>query len=180
MNSIFLEAESFHNCGGWVVDTVPMHRMGSACLMAHGAGVPVADAETGIDIDCPGEYHLFARTRDWTAVWGRGTPAGRFTLRIDGIDLPTELGTNGEEWAWQKAGSIRLTRGKHRLALHDLTGFNARCDAIYLTTDPEEIPPDGDAELDAFRRKHTPIKTTDDPVIYDLVVASRAEALLGP
>lgn len=171
MNSIFLEAESFHNCGGWVVDTVPMHRMGSACLMAHGAGVPVADAETGIDIDCPGEYHLFARTRDWTAVWGRGTPAGRFTLRIDGIDLPTELGTNGEEWAWQKAGSIRLTRGKHRLALHDLTGFNARCDAIYLTTDPEEIPPDGDAELDAFRRKHTPIKTTDDPVIYDLVVA---------
>ena len=77
MSSVFLEAESFRNRGGWVVDTVPMHRMGSACLMAHGAGVPVADAETEIDIDCPGEYHLFARTRDWTAVWKRGTPAGR-------------------------------------------------------------------------------------------------------
>ena len=110
MNSLFLEAESFSQRGGWVVDPAAMGEMGSAYLMAHGAGVPVADAETSIEIPEAGEYHIWARTRDWTAVWKRGTPAGRFTIRISGYELPQVLGTNGEKWAWQKAGSLRLSQ----------------------------------------------------------------------
>ena len=163
MNSLFLEAESFSQRGGWVVDPAAMGEMGSAYLMAHGAGVPVADAETSIEIPEAGEYHIWARTRDWTAVWKRGTPAGRFTIRISGYELPQVLGTNGEKWAWQKAGSLRLLAGEHTVALHDLTGFNGRCDALYFSTDPMDVPPDGGRGLEEFRKEKCAIVPVDDP-----------------
>ena len=170
MNSLFLEAESFQKRGGWVADPSAMEEMGSAYLMAHGAGIPVADAETEIEIPESGEYHVWARTRNWTAVWKRGTPAGRFTVRISGFELPEILGTNGEKWAWQKAGMLRLSAGIHTIVLHDLTGFNARCDALYLSSDPEDVPPDGGRELEEFRRKQSGIPISDDPQEYDLIV----------
>lgn len=171
-HSLFLEAESFRDLGGWVLDPSAMHKMGSAYLMAHGAGVPVADAVTEIRISVPGTYHVWARTRDWTAVWKRGRPAGQFTIRINDSELPGILGTNGESWAWQKAGITPfLSEGIHRIALHDLTGFNGRCDAVYLTADPEDIPPDSASELEAFRREKSGISITDDPGEYDLIVA---------
>lgn len=171
MSSLFLEAESFRDRGGWVIDPSAMNQMGSAYLMAHGAGVPVADAKTEIRIPVSGEYHIWARTRDWTAVWKRGTPAGRFTLKADGTELPAILGTNGELWAWQKAGTVPFSAGLHTLALHDLTGFNGRCDAVYLSTDPDDVPPDGGAALTAFRREKSGITPVDDPAEYDLIVA---------
>ena len=171
MSCLFLEAESFRTPGGWVIDPSAMHKMGSAYLMAHGAGVPVADAETIVEITEPGDYIIRARTRDWTAVWKRGTPAGRFTLKIDGVELPQVLGTNGEKWAWQVAGTRHLSAGSHTLALHDLTGFNGRCDALYFSTDPGDVPPDGGVELETFRRKKCGIRIADAPLEYDLVVA---------
>lgn len=171
MSSLFLEAESFRTHGGWVVDPSAMHKMGSAYLMAHGAGVPVADAETSLEITEPGDYTVRARTRDWTAVWKRGTPAGRFTLKIDGVELPQVLGTNGEKWAWQTAGKLFLSAGAHTLALHDLTGFNGRCDALYFSTDPDDVPPDDGTMLEPFRRKKCGIRIADDPMEYDLIVA---------
>ena len=51
MANLFLEAESFAERGGWVIDCASMHKMGSAYLMAHGASVPVADAVTEINLD---------------------------------------------------------------------------------------------------------------------------------
>ena len=171
MNYLFLEAESFRELGGWVIDPSSMHQMGSSYLMAHGAGVPVADAETEIEISEPGVYHIWARTRDWTAVWKRGTSAGRFTLWIDGVELPQILGTNQEQWSWQKVGSAALESGTHKIALHDLTGFNGRCDAIYFSTDPGDVPPDGGAELEKFRRNKTGVEISDEPEIFDLIVA---------
>ena len=171
MWSLFLEAESFRTLGGWVVDPSAMHRMGSAYLMAHGAGVPVADAETEFEITARGEYHVWARTRDWAAVWKRGTPPGRFTIRIDGSELPEVLGTNGSSWAWQKAGSLMLSPGVHQIALHDLTGFNGRCDAVYLTGDPADAPPDEADALSRFRREKCAVSICDDPEEYDLIVA---------
>ena len=42
---IWIEAESFQNKGGWVVDQQFMDLMGSPYLMAHGLGEPVADAD---------------------------------------------------------------------------------------------------------------------------------------
>ena len=42
MSHLFIEAESFQNLGGWVVDQQSMETMGSSYVMAHGMGVPVA------------------------------------------------------------------------------------------------------------------------------------------
>lgn len=171
MAYIFLEAEAFAEHGGWVIDCASMQQMGSAYLMAHGAGHPVADAVTELNIPQDGTYFLYVRTRDWTAVWKKGSPAGRFQIQIDGRYDDTEFGTNGENWAWQKGGVFPLTAGKHTIALHDLTGFNGRCDAIYLTDDPNDIPPDTPEALEKFRKERNGIEIQDVETEYDLVVA---------
>ena len=170
MNQYFIEAESFKNLGGWAIDQQSMDQMGSPYIMAHGLGVPVADAETEIDVST-GRYAVWARTRDWTAVWGKGTPAGRFDVRVDGEPLPTVLGTNGAAWAWQKAGEIDLGAGRHTLALHDLTGFNGRCDAIYMTADLGFTPPDDTAAIEEMRRALNWHEIAECEEDYDLIVA---------
>ncbi len=43
---ILVEAESFREKGGWAVDQQFMDKMGSPYLIAHGLGMPVADAVT--------------------------------------------------------------------------------------------------------------------------------------
>ncbi|MBO5219469.1 MAG: hypothetical protein J6C52_08565, partial [Clostridia bacterium] len=133
MTRMLIEAESFRERGGWLIETQSMPTMGSAYLMAHGMGIPVADAVTETELPA-GNYTFWARTRDWTKIWGRGKPAGRFTLNVNGTPLETTLGTNDSKWSWQRAGSMTLPGGKVTLALHDLTGFNGRCDAIYITS----------------------------------------------
>lgn len=170
MNQYFIEAESFKNLGGWAIDQQSMDQMGSPYIMAHGLGVPVADAETEIDVSA-GRYAVWAHTRDWTAVWGKGTPAGRFDVRVDGEPLPTVLGTNGAAWAWQKAGEIDLGAGRHTLALHDLTGFNGRCDAIYMTDDLGFTPPDDTAAIEEMRRTLNWHEIAECEEDYDLIVA---------
>ncbi len=170
MAHVWLEAEAFDSLGGWVVDAQSMDQMGSAYVMAHGMGIPVADATTVCTIPAAGTWTVWVRTRDWTAAWGRGVPAGRFQLLVNGQALPEVLGTNGPAWGWQKAGSLGLPQGEIRLAFHDLTGFNGRCDALYFTTDGD-TPPADDPELVEFRRQKAAIAVEDDPVEYDLVVA---------
>jgi len=167
---IFLETEMFDSLGGWIVETQCREAMGSFWIFAHGCGRPVADASTAFTTEKPAEWHIFVRTRDWTAVWKRGTPAGRFNILFDGVPQNAELGTNGPEWGWQSAGSVRLEAGTHNVALHDLTGFDGRCDAVYLTDEANDVPPNGRAELDIFRRQFAENELKEDPVQYDLIV----------
>ncbi len=170
MPTYWIEAESFHNLGGWVIEQQSIAQMGSPYLMAHGLGVPVADATT--DFLCEeGTYHVFARTRDWTAVWNVPSSAGRFQILIDGAPLPAVLGTNGADWAWQPVGTVHLDAGTHALALHDLTGFNGRCDALALTTDEELTLPDSGAALAELRRELSWHQTETEETPYDLIVA---------
>lgn len=168
---VWLEAEGFKTLGGWVIDQQSMGQMGSAYIMAHGMGIPVADAETVCAIPAHGDWVVWVRTRDWSAPWQRGTPAGRFHVVINGTTLPAVLGTQGVAWGWQKAGRIALEKGDATVALHDLTGFNGRCDALYLTTDSAFTPADDPQKLAAFRTQATRIERQDDPVVYDLAIA---------
>ena len=168
---VWLEAESFDMLGGWVIDQQSMDQMGSAYVMAHGMGIPVQDAATVCAIPQSGEWTVWVRTRDWTAPWKRGKPAGLFKVVINGNALPETLGTNGSLWGWQKAGIVTLEKGHARIALHDLTGFNGRCDALYLTTDANLQPENDKEKLAAFRRKLAKTVCKDDPVVYDLAVA---------
>ena len=57
------------------------------------------------------------------------------------------------------------------LALHDLTGFEGRCDAIVFSADDSFTPPNGDPEMAAFasRRCGLPAKP-EDAGPFDLVV----------
>ena len=169
MNCIFIEAESLKNKGGWVVDTASMEVLHSAYLMAHGMGEPVADAFDEINISVSDDYYVWALTRDWTATWNVKESAGKFKILIDDQALENTLGTNGKDWAWQFAGKCSLSIGNHKLALHDLTGFNGRCDALYLSN-TQNPPPNDIKALDKMRQRLNwkCIKLSEKT--YDLVV----------
>lgn len=168
---VLVEAEAFAERGGWVVDSQFMDQMGSPFLLAHGLGRPVFDATTQVLIQNAGDYRVFVRTRDWVAPWGAPGAPGRFQVVVNGKPLGTTFGTERAEWHWQDGGTVALPQGPTRIALHDLTGFEGRCDAIVLSADPDFIPPDDPAELAAFRERHGGVSpTVKEGGRFDLVV----------
>ncbi len=139
--SFLVEAEQFSDKGGWGVDTQFIESMGSPYLIAHGLGTPVADAKTEISVPEDGTYHIWARTVDWTKRLGRPDSAGVFAISVNGRKTGTELGRNDKAWTWQPAGETELKAGKATLALHDLTGFDGRVDAVLFSSDASFTPP---------------------------------------
>ena len=172
---LLVEAESFRNKGGWVVDQQFMDQMGSPYLMAHGIGLPVADAVTTVEFPETGTYFIFVRTFNWTSPWVSGNGPGKFQLKINGKSLPVTLGDTGNQWMWQKAGKIDVKNKKTELTLHDLTGFNGRCDAIFFTKDASFIPPSEVKQLTGFRKNLLGI-TVQDGGKYDFVVVGGGAA----
>ncbi|WP_243350261.1 FAD-dependent oxidoreductase [Parabacteroides sp. FAFU027] len=168
---LLVEAESFINKGGWVVDQQFMDVMGSPYIMAHGMGKPVADASTTVTFPGSGTYYVYVRTFNWTFPWAKGTGPGAFTLKVGGKRLSTTLGTEGSQWMWQKAGTVSVKDKQTTLVLSDLSGFNGRCDAIYFTTEKGSTPPADVNELALFRKKLLNIPLNPGNVEkYDLVV----------
>ncbi len=151
-NFVFLEAEQFDDLGGWDVDQQSMEQMGSAYLLAHGLGVPVKDAVTTVKVPVPGRYRVWVRTRDWVAPWNAPGAPGKFQVLVDGQALSTTFGTEGALWHWQDGGVVTVG-SKLTVALHDLTGFEGRCDAILLCDDVQFNPPNEKVELTKFRRR---------------------------
>jgi len=148
---LFFEAEDFDDIGGWSVDQQAMDQMGSAYLLAHGLGVPVKDAVTKAKISSPGSYRVWVRTHDWVAPWKAPGAPGKFQLLVDGKPLAQTFGTEGADWHWQDGGMVDLGP-QATLALHDLTGFEGRCDAIIFSKDPAFRPPNDLPALAKFRR----------------------------
>jgi hypothetical protein len=162
---MLIEAESFSDLGGWVVDQQSMDVMGSPYVLAHGLGRPVADART--TIAAPGLWRLFVRTRDWVAPHGPGA----FQVLIDGRPVPMVFGVGGDgAWRWHDGGTVALG-ATSELALHDLTGFAGRCDALLFAPPDAPPPPEGGPELAAFRRACRGVVAAREPGPYDLVVA---------
>ena len=170
-HTVLLEAESFANRGGWAVDQQFMDQMGSPYLLAHGLGTPVADATTTVTFPATGTYRVFVRTMDWVARWNAPGHPGRFQVLIDRKPLSTLFGTRGADWTWHDGGTVTIAKRQVALALHDLTGFNGRCDAIMFATDMGFRPPN---DLDAMRRfRHKALGLPDAPADagqFDLVV----------
>ena len=140
--SLLVEAESFEHKGGWLVDPQFVEEMGSPYLLAHGLGKPVENAFTVVRLPETGLYHLWVRTKNWAP--GEWTPPGEFKLLVDGTPAGATLGTE-PGWAWQDAGSVNITKKSVKLEIEDLTGFEGRCDAVYLSK--SAIPPPGDLNL---------------------------------
>lgn len=168
---LFVETESFSCKGGWVVDQQFMDVMGSPYLLAHGMGEPVKDASTQVEFPEKGTYYVYVRTYNWTSPWKEGEGAGKFCLYVDGKKIKTVLGATGNKWLWQPAGRISVKSLNCEIKLHDLTGFEGRCDAIYFTTDAKDVPPSDIDSLDKFRREKLNIPVTPPTESgYDLVV----------
>ncbi|MEL7162320.1 MAG: FAD-dependent oxidoreductase, partial [Bacteroidota bacterium] len=168
---VFVEAEQFADHGGWELDQQAMDQMGSPYLLAHGLGVPVADATTEIFFPEPGKYRVWVRTRDWVAPWQAPGAPGKFQLLINGSPLEETFGTKSATWHWHDGGVVEAS-GKTTLALRDLTGFEGRCEAILFCKDPDFTPVDDVAALTKFRRKL--LGLAEQPEAggeFDLVVA---------
>ncbi len=177
--TILIEAESFKDFGGWVIDQQFMDYMGSPFLLAHGMGIPVKDAITKISFPEIGVFKVWVRTRDWTAPWinevevngNEYKPPGKFKLLVNGRTLNTTFGTEGAGWHWQHGGEVKITQRENEVRLHDLTGFEGRCDAIIFSKDPELIPPNGGLELVSIRRELSGSpKEPDNAGDFDFVV----------
>jgi hypothetical protein len=147
---VLLEAESMADAGGWVVDQQFMDLMGSPYLLAHGLGEPVPDAVSEVRFSEPGEYTVWVRTRDWVAPWKAPGAPGRFEVLVDGRPLDATFGTEGADWHWQRGPTVRVG-ARAQVALHDLTGFDGRCDAILFSRDAGYEPPSSGAELEKLR-----------------------------
>lgn len=170
-SQVLVEAESFTTKGGWVVDQQFMDLMGSSFLMAHGLGNPVADATTRVNFTKSGTYHVFVCTRNWAGHWTDKDAPGKFQVLVNGKALLPVFGAQSTGWNWQYGGAVKVNKGENTLALHDLTGFNGRCDAIYFTTDAKFKPANDLAGLAAFRKQALGLpQTPEDAGKYDLVV----------
>ena len=169
--SLFVETETFTDYGGWSLDHQFMDQMASPYLIAHGIGRPVKDAKAKVNFKDGGSYYVYVRTYNWTSPWSAKDGPGAFTLLVNDHRLPVKLGTKGASWMWQYAGKVNVPKGESEIALHDLTGFDGRCDALYFTKHYEDVPPSDIKELGAFRYRKMQI-----PIIpefkgeYDFVV----------
>lgn len=177
-NSVMVLATTFADKGDWIVEQQFVLQMGSSYLLAHGIGTPLEkDAVTTVEVPAEGDYHLLVRTKNWTAFWSEGKTPGIFSVKVDGVADAAEFGTGCEgatrseraAWYWQQGGTWHLTAGTHTLALHDLTGFDGRCDALILTTS-DEVP---DRSLETYCALRESLLGPNEPVdkgTYDLVV----------
>jgi len=170
-HTVLIEAEAFSDRGGWVVDQQFMDEMGSPFVLAHGLGIPVKDASTTVTFPAAGTYRVWVRTRDWVAGWKATGAPGKFQLLVDGKAVKTTFGTEGAKWHWQGGGAVEISKTKAIVTLHDLTGFEGRCDAIVFSADPKFKPPEDMKTMTPWRRKllgHP--ETPPDAGEFDLVV----------
>lgn len=178
--TVLVEAESFADPGGWVLDTQFIEIMGSPYLMAHGLGTPVKDAVTTVAFPETGGYRVWVRTKDWVARWQAPGAPGKFQVLVNGQALPETFGTQGADWFWHPGGTVTVNTKQVRIALHDLTGFNGRCDAILFSRDSSFTPPNDPTPMAAWRRQllGVPEKPVDAGE-YDLVVVGGGYGGMG-
>jgi hypothetical protein len=164
---VLLEAESFDDKGGWVVDPQFIEQMGSSYVLAHGMGIPVENAKTQVNFTENGNYKVWLRTKNW--IPGEWEAPGKFQIKVNEKVLENTLGLRSG-WGWEFAGAVEINGKNNTVELVDLTGFNGRCDAIYFTTSANE-PPSSMKKLATWRKTVVmePLAPTETKK-YDLVV----------
>ena len=173
---IFVECESFDNRGGWVVDPQFVEQMGSPYLMAHGMGEPVENASTTIEFPSGGSYHIWARTTDWAP--GPWESPGQFNIWLDEEQAPKTMGYY-KGWGWNYAGKVKVKGGPVLLQLEDLTGFNGRCDALYISNKYRTPTNQRDYLKDMRSRFSGDRVTPEETQTFDLVVVGGGIAGCG-
>ncbi len=150
------------------MDAQFIDQMGSPYLLAHGLGKPVEDAYTMAEFPETGLYHVWVRTKDW-APYPEGP--GAFKVIIDGKALTETFGSSGMTgWQWYYGGTVDISKKNTEIKIHDLSGFEGRCDAIYFSKSKNEKLPNDVVGIGKFRQK---LLSTPDPTNegnFDLVV----------
>jgi hypothetical protein len=171
---IWIDAAEFSKYGGWKLDTQFIRESGIAYLIADGAGTPVSDAETFIDIPAEWTYRIWARTRNWIKDYTPGT----FTLSLGSKTNAAKCGAQPSDlWKWEIAGDFRVKKGIQKLTLHDLSGFYGRCSAVIISNDFDFTP---DQDNATFFRTRTILKKESGIIgtarFFDVVVAGGGPA----
>lgn len=153
-SGVLIEASAFADPGGWKIDTQHYQQMGGSYLLAHGMGQPVQNATTEVEIPGAGEWQVWVRNRDWCK--GDWESPGRFKVHIAGQTLEPVFGMADEHWHWQNGGKVSIgAPGKIQVAVEDLTGFDGRFDAIFLTREENPALPNEPVELSAWKDQLT-------------------------
>ncbi|NOZ21675.1 MAG: FAD-dependent oxidoreductase [Planctomycetes bacterium] len=171
---IWIDAEDFADYGGWCLDTQFVHLMGSAYLIASGIGKPVADATVKVDIPQAGTYRLWVRAKNWLKDYA----PGQFKVIVGEKATDKTFGkAQDEAWLWESGGDFDLPQGKVKIALHDLTGYYGRCDALVLTTDRDYVPPADVAQINTERARLTGLSLEPKLVgEFDVIVVGAGSA----
>ena len=173
---LWLEAEKFADYGGWEIDTQFVHKMGSAYLITKGVLKPLDPAKTKVAVPSSGTWRAWVRTKDWLPEFS----PGRFAIEVGGR-RSVDLGVSKKDgWRWENAGDFTLPAGETTVALVDLSGGFARCDAVLLTTNLGYVPPDGGEQLESERRRLSGMEPAiADGGEYDVVVVGAGPGGLG-
>ena len=178
--NVWVEAESLSDHGGWVLDTQFIDIMGSPYLLAHGMGRPVKDAKGTVAVSATGQWRVWVRTKNWVGPWEAPGSPGRFHVSVGGKRLAPEFGATGKDWRWEDGGTVEVGDRTVEVALHDLTGFEGRVDAILLTQDLAFTPPDDFKATNELRRKSLGLpEVAPETEEYDLVVVGGGYSGLG-
>lgn len=174
---LWVEAEDFADYGDWKLDTQFVHKMGSAYLLACGVGTPIGEAATEVQVPQAGTYRVWVRTRNWLKDFAPGT----FTVSVAGKRSERTLGAAAPEvWTWEDAGEFEVAKGAVRLALIDLSGAFARCDALLLTRDLAYTPP---AALEACQKERARLAGRPEKIEeageFDVIVVGAGTAGCG-
>lgn len=175
-DSVLLSGVMFGNTGGWTKETQFISECGSSYLVAHGLSVPVEDASTVFHAPASGKYHIAVRSRNWTGEMSDAPGPGQFRIVIDGRSCGSIFGDTGKGWKWYDGGHIYLSEGNHNLAVHDITGLDARFDSVLLTL-TDYFPDDSIDTVWALRNR---LSGSDSPAgetaRFDVVVAGEGLA----
>lgn len=138
MDIIWIDALEFDDYGGFRAETQFVHEMGQGYLFACKVpGVPVDAATTKIKIERDATYRVWVRTKNWR----QPEAPGRLKVRVDGAQLPRELGQAPiDSWYFEIAGDIHLTRGEHEIKVEDTTGYFGRFSSVIVTDDMDFMP----------------------------------------
>ncbi len=169
--TVIVEAENFDNPGGWVVDQQSIDHIGSSYLLAHGLGTPCEDAVTKINFKRQGKYYVWVRTRNWAPAPIKAQSAGRFIVKVNNQSLDTIFGQDQTKWNWHYGGEVDIPDKVAEIRLHDLTGFEGRCDALIFSREKDLIPHQSeDALIELRKRAQKFPKNPTSQGNFDLVV----------
>ena len=152
---------------GWSVDSQFAESVGSPYLLAHGLGRKVPDACATAVLPSPGRWRVWVRAKNWMPDDVRvGSDAAgswpcAFQVVVNGRPLARTFGCGRRGWIWEDGGEIELDSAEVRVALRDISGFDARCAGVIFE---RGAPPSPDEALFAGSA------SSEESVSADLVV----------